>query len=144
MKRLFLTAVLAGFSACSGALASADGGVDAGPVCTGVPASLTQYTCLGVGSMSACKDSLATTLSEHPADCDAGLGVVGYVSVNDCGGLESVSWTYGFPGDTYECFYGADGGAFTGGINYSDRGVFVAGQIGACTAQGAPSCRDGG
>lgn len=149
MKRLLLTHLLAALAACSGAGpsdAGADAGLDAGPECTGVPARLTEYTCVETSLLTdvACRASLATTLSEHTADCDAGPGIVGYVSVNDCGALESVSWTYGFPGDTYECFYGRDGGAFTGGINYSDHGVLVTGQVGDCTALGAPSCRDGG
>lgn len=150
MKRLLLLAVVAGVSACSGGgpadAGDTDGGQDAGPVCTGVPARLTQYTCVETSFLTdvACRTSLETTLSEHTADCDAGPGIVGYVSVNDCGALESVSWTYGFPGDTYECFYGRDGGAFTGGINYSDHGVLATGHVGECTALGAPSCRDGG
>jgi hypothetical protein len=50
---------------------------------------------------------------------------------------------YGFPGDTYERLSARDGGAWTGGINSSDRGVLVT-HVGDCAPQEAPGCRDGG
>lgn len=68
-----------------------------------------------------------------------------HLSVGECGaGLQAVRWVYGFPGDTYECVYPEDGGASVGGINYSDRGVFIAGQVGDCSTVEPPACRDGG
>ena len=136
-------------AACSGASASdagSDGGEDAGPVCTGVPARLTQYECVEAQYLSpvACKATFDETLALHTADCDAGPGIVGYVAEGSCADLRSVSWVYGFPGDTYECFYARDGGARTGGINCSDHGVLVTGHVGDCPAMAAPACRDGG
>lgn len=150
MSRLLASVTVVLLSACSGTGPSdggTDGGGDAGtPVCTGVPARLTQYTCVEASYLHplACKDTFEATLAEHTVDCDAGPGILGHVAVGDCVELRSVSWVYGFPGDTYECFYARDGGAWTGGINYSDHGVLVTGHVGDCAPQEAPGCRDGG
>lgn len=74
--------------------------------------------------------------------CDAGPGILGYLAEGVCpDGLVSVSWVYGFPGDTYECFYGEDGGTLVGLINFSDRGPRLAGRVSECVAQPAPACR---
>jgi hypothetical protein len=149
MKRRVLAAMSLVLAACSGASPSdggVDAGADAGPVCTGVPARLTQYTCVEatLSYPSTCQASFEATLAQQTADCDAGPGIVGYVAEGDCADLRSVSWVYGFPGDTYECFYARDGGAWTGSINYSDRGVFLGGHVGDCTPRPPPTCRDGG
>lgn len=156
MRRSFVALGGAVFlSACAGLDATdagqvdagRDAGADAGPVCTGVPATLTQYTCLAAAFPypSPCQATLEATLAQRQnVDCDAGPGIVGYVGVGECADLRSVAWVYGFPGDTYECFYARDGGAWTGGINFSDRGTFVGGHVGGCPQQAPPACRDGG
>jgi hypothetical protein len=140
-------------AACSGASASdagtdagSDGGADAGPVCTGVPARLTQYTCVEATFPFpiTCEATFEATLAQQTANCDAGPGIQGYVAEGDCVDLRSVSWVYGFPGDTYECFYARDGGAWTGGINFSDRGTFIGGHVGDCAPKPTAACRDGG
>ena len=134
-------------SACSPtAPRPADAGVDGGPTCLDVPSRITEFTCVELGGPGAarCEPTLAAAVTAHFAGCDAGPGIVGYLSVGECSTLESVRWTYGFPGDTYECFYERDGGPFVGGINFSDRGVLVAGQVGDCSTLAPPACRDGG
>jgi hypothetical protein len=135
-----------GGSSDAGTDGGPDGG-DGGAVCTGVPAHLTQYTCEAATFPYpiTCEATWAETLAARTGiDCDAGPGVGGHVAVSHCDGLDSVSWVYGFPGDTYQCFYLTDGGAWTGGINYSDRGVFLAGHLADCTDELPPACRDGG
>ncbi|MEW5738186.1 MAG: hypothetical protein AB1938_04635 [Myxococcota bacterium] len=153
MKRLlFFGLWLAGCSGASGVDAGGpdagvDGGLDAGAECVGVPAHLTQSTCVAATGRYpiGCEATFEATLAQRTnVDCDAGPGILGYVAVGECAELASVSWVYGFPGDTYACFYAKDGGAWTGGINYSDRGVFLAGTVGDCAAQPPPACRDGG
>lgn len=127
--------------------AGVDAGNDAGPSCSGVPARLVgQSTCVELGEFAAqtCGASAAAALASHAASCDAGPGVPGYVAEGSCpDGLVSVAWVYGFPGDTYECFYAADAG-LVGLINFSDHGPLVAGRVSECTPRPAPSCRDGG
>ncbi len=137
---------------CSGAGPSpvdaggVDSGVDAGPLCSGVPTRITQYTCVGQGEPGSarCEATLEAAVAAHFQSCDAGLGIVGHLSLGECPPLKSVRWTYGFPGDTYECFYPEDGGAAVGGINFSDHGVIVSGQVGDCSTIEPPMCRDGG
>ncbi|GMU59666.1 MAG: hypothetical protein AMXMBFR34_14290 [Myxococcaceae bacterium] len=152
-KSLICALWLAGCSGASGTDggttdAGTDAGVDAGAQCFGVPPRLTQYTCVAATGRYpiTCEATLEVTLAQHPAnlDCDAGPGVLGYAAVGECPESSSVSWVYGFPGDTYECFYAKDGGAWTGGINSSDRGVFLAGTVGDCPPRPVPACRDGG
>ncbi len=109
-----------------------------GPTCIGAPSTA---MCVDGAGFTQCRASAALTLSEHAADCDAGAGIVGYVAQGDCGELESVTWTYGFPGDTMECFYERDGGVFTGGLNFTDRGVLASGRVASCTYQPTASCR---
>lgn len=136
--------------ACSGASSTDSGvdsgsnGIDAGPTCTGVPARLTQFTCVERTVAAPCETTLAATVSRHFANCDAGLGIVGHLSLGECADLDSVRWTYGFPGDTYECFYARDGGAWVGAINFSDHGVLAGGHVGDCASREPAMCRDGG
>ncbi len=135
------------FVACAPTPPAVDAGSpDAGPRCEGVPTRLSQSQCVGVGTAGAppCDSSAAAAISAHFGNCDAGPGILGHLSVGECGSLEVVRWVYGFPGDTYECFYPRDGGAPVGGINFSDHGVIVAGEIAECTTLAAPACRDGG
>jgi hypothetical protein len=93
---------------------------------------------------NSCGETWQATLAARPADCDAGVGVLGHVGVASCEGLDSVGWVYGFPGDTLWCFYGADGGALRGVLNLSDHGVLASGQVVDCVEQVVASCRDGG
>jgi hypothetical protein len=158
MRRLLLAlGVCATLAACSGASppddAGVDGGVDAGsdagqPVCFGVPANVTSFTCVAAETPYTdwCLATVEQTLAAQTTDCDAGAGIVGYVSELSCADLRAAAWTYGFPGDTFECFYPRDGGALSGFINYSDHGTLVGGTVGGdgCTPLAAPSCRDGG
>jgi hypothetical protein len=149
--RFLLGAALV-MGACSGGGSTQDSGVtaDAGPQCTGVPARLTQYTCVGQGEPGSaaqrCESTYEATVAAHfVGNCDAGPGILGHVSVGECGeGLRAVRWVYGFPGDTYECVFPGDGGAVVGAINFSERGVFVSGQVGDCSTVAPSSCRDGG
>ncbi len=134
------------FCACSGAMPGpVDSGttVDAGADCQGVPARLTQYTCIAMGQPGAarCEPSAEAALAAHFQGCDAGPGILGHASVGECGsGLVAVRWVYGPPGDTLECIYPNDGGAAVGGINYGERGVFVSGQVGDCTTVAPATC----
>lgn len=117
---------------------------DAGPRCLGVPSLLTQFTCVGQGepgSARCTEPTLKAAVTAHFSNCDAGPGILGHLSVGDCGGgLRAVRWVYGFPGDTYECVYASDGGASVGGINFGDRGVFVSGQVGDCSTEPPAMC----
>ncbi|MDP1821630.1 MAG: hypothetical protein Q8L48_00225 [Archangium sp.] len=138
-------------SACAGTPpapdAGTDAGLDAGPLCRGVPARLTEYLCVEPGGAGAprCEPTLAAAVAAHfTGNCDAGPGILGHLSLGECPTLESVRWVYGFPGDTYECFYERDGGPSVGGINFSDHGVIVAGQVGDCSTITPSTCRDGG
>jgi hypothetical protein len=135
---------------CAGAGTSdagpADAGTpDAGPVCVGVPPALGAL-CLDLAPplSNSCEQTRAATVALHPVDCDAGPGILGFVSVGTCTDLESVSWVYGFPGDTMTCFYRPDGGALAGLLNLSDHGVLAAGHVGDCAQRAPASCRDGG
>jgi hypothetical protein len=121
------------------------GSADAGPVCVGVPASYGAL-CLELARplSNSCAPTRAAAVAQQVVDCDAGPGFLGFVSVGTCAELESVSWVYGFPGDTMSCFYGPDGGALVGLLNLSDHGVLAAGHVGDCAQQAPASCRDGG
>jgi len=146
MKRLVLVGWL--FAACSGAgptdAGVPDAGIDAGPECFGVPPRLSA-TCVGLDTFSSiCGALFSSTVSAHFQGCDAGEGIVGYLGVSDCGEFATVSWTYGFPGDTYECFYPRDGGTVVGALNFSDHGVLAAGRVGDCVSGPPSMCRDGG
>lgn len=153
MRRLTMALVVVTVAGCSGAMesdggtdAGRDGGNDAGPTCTGVPARLASATCVALESFYAqtCGASPAQALAAHTASCDAGPGILGYVSEGTCpDGLVSVAWVYGFPGDTYECIFAPDAG-LVGAINFSDHGTLLAGRVAECTPRPAPSCRDGG
>lgn len=115
--------------------AGLDGGsLDAGPVCNGVYAGLQVAFCVELDFYQryACKPSALQTFT---ANCDAGAP-----EAWSCGALEAVSYTYGPFGDAYRCFYPPDGGALVGAINFSDRGVLVAGSIAECTPRTAPAC----
>ena len=140
------TSLLLALAACAPTPGPTDSGVDAGPRCVDVPSRLTEFTCVEVGAPGSarCEPTLAEAVTAHYAGCDAGPGIVGYLSLGECATLDSVRWTYGFPGDTYECFYERDGGPSVGGINFSDRGAFVAGHVGDCSTLAPPACRDGG
>ena len=145
---------------CSGTPPGADAGsdsgidagddvIDAGPRCFGVPATLTQYTCVGMGEPGSARctepNFEAAVAANFRNDCDAGPGILGHLSVGECNpGLKAVRWVYGVPGDTYECFYPTDGGVAVGGINYGDRGVFVSGSVAVCPTEPPSMCRDGG
>jgi len=139
-RLLVLTTTLLAVGACS-----AGPTADAGAGCVGVPANLTEYQCVGGGSLS-CDDSLAQALAQNPADCGAAPDTLGDVAVLDCPALEGVRYLTGTPGDVVECFYPRDGGGPTGGIAWTDRGVLVAGTVsGGCSRHPAPSCTaDGG
>lgn len=152
MRHLFIASVLC---ACAGTPSPPDAGTDAGigidtdagARCEGVPARITEYRCveLGAAGSARCEPTLAAAVAAHfTGNCDAGPGILGHLSLGECPTLESVRWVYGFPGDTYECFYERDGGAAVGGINFSDRGVIIAGQVGGCSTLAPPACRDGG
>ena len=148
--RLVLGAAMV-MCACSAAGPEAvDAGLaDAGAVCTGVPARITQFLCVANGAPGSatqrCESTPEATVAAHfVGNCDAGPGILGHVSVGECeGGLRAVRWVYGFPGDTYECVFPEDGGA-VGAINFSDRGVIVSGQVGECSTVAVSACRDGG
>lgn len=119
-----------------------DAGLDAGPVCRGADPSA---QCVELSTFSStCGASRAAVIAREFRGCDAGPGIVGYLGVGDCGAVETVEWTYGFPGDTYRCFYGGDGGALLGALNLSDHGVLAAGTVSACAATAPSQCRDGG
>jgi hypothetical protein len=101
--------------------------------------------CVNLDTFSSiCGASFASTVAAHYQGCDAGPGIVGYLGVSDCGEFATVSWTYGFPGDTYECFYPRDGGSAVGALNFSDHGVLAAGRVGDCVSGPPSMCRDGG
>lgn len=144
MRRSLLMACW-GLWACSGggafeAGAQPDAGTSAVTEvqCTGVPARL-NARCVGLDTFEGiCGPTREATLTQQFTACDAG------VTAGECADLQSVRWVYGFPGDSYECFYAPDGGGLQGAINHSDHGVLAAGRVGECTPQAPPQCRDGG
>jgi hypothetical protein len=148
MKSLRL--LLLSLAACSGT-PSTDAGLDAGtvdagatdagPRCEGVPSRLNNPPCQELSVYATiCGSSRDSTVAREFETCDAGPGIVGYLGVGNCGEFATVEWTYGPPGDTYTCYFAADGGALVGVINYTDRGPLVAGRVGECTAGKPPMC----
>ena len=117
------------------------GATDAGPRCDGVPSRLNNPPCQELSVYATiCGASRDSTVAREFDNCDAGPGIQGYLGVGNCGEFATVEWTYGPPGDTYVCYFAADGGGLVGVINYTDRGPLVAGRVGECTAQKPPMC----
>ncbi|MGV3625498.1 MAG: hypothetical protein ACO1OB_32100 [Archangium sp.] len=103
-----------------------------------------QASCVPDSRFSSCGASIQSVASFVAVDCDAPHGVLGYAAEGSCGDLKSFRWTYAQTGDTRECFFAVDGGAFVGGLDFTDGGVFAAGTTASCTWSETAACRDGG
>lgn len=108
--------------------------------CGPFPPHVTQATCVDAARFANCESMTVPVV----IDCDAAHGNVGYAAEGSCGDVNALRWTYAQTGDTRECFYAADGGAFVGALDFTDRGVFANGTTASCTWELTVGCRDGG
>lgn len=113
-------------------------------VCGALPSHVATATCIAPAAFAECGADFDSVNVPIAVDCDAAHGIFGHAAEGSCGDVKALRWTYGQPGDTRECFYAADGGAFVGGLNFTDRGVvFATGTTASCTWAPTAGC-DGG
>jgi len=101
---------------------------DAGPTCEGIPAGLFA-TCVALGdlSTSGCAGSASDVIDAGQHVCGGGT------SRMTCAGFDVAAWiSEPLFGDSYQCFFAADGGSLRGVIHYLDHGVQAAGSVADC------------
>lgn len=118
--------------------------LDCRELCGPFPSNVTAATCVDESRFANCGADFASVNIPVTVDCGAAQGVLGHAAEASCGNVNAVRWTYAQTGDTRECFFAADGGAFVGGLDFTDRGVFGNGTTASCTWSPVASCRDGG